>query len=402
MARRDYGTGSVYQRAQDGRWVGSVAAGYTASGARRRITVVARTEAEAKRKLNKKRLEVEEGRKTIVTGRTTVKTWAAEWLPIQERNLRPNAYSATRTAVQRWIVPTLGPRRLTDLRPSDVRAIADAQRAAGRSSSNAAQAQRVFRKMLKDATQEGHRVPAEVVATKLARMAVSDREAIPLDDLRALVPVIDQTGQPLRWATALVTGWRSGECLGLTWEHVDFTRGALVLSWQLQALPYNRAFRPASGFRIPDGYEVRHLVDAWHLVRPKSKAGFRMAPLPPAMMDAFAEWQEVAPANPWGLVWPTVTGRPANPKRDREEWQAIQATAGVTHPSGRFYHVHECRHTAATLLQDAGTDEHTIKTLMGHSSIAVSRGYMHVGLDGSRRAIAAVTAGLGQESERPC
>lgn len=399
MPRRDYGTGSVYQRAQDGKWVGSIAAGYTPSGTRRRVFVVAKTEAEARRKLNKKRLELEEGRKTIVTGRATVKSWATEWLPVQERNLRPSAFRAARSAVGRWIVPTLGTRRLTDLRPSDVRAIADAQRTEGRSSSNAQATQRVLRKMLKDAMQEGHRIPPEVIATKLARMAVSDRDAIPLDDLRTLVPVIDQTGQPLRWATALVTGWRSGECLGLTWEHVDYQRGALVLSWQLQAIPYNQARRPESGFRAPDGYEMRRLVDAWHLVRPKSKAGYRVAPLPPAMMQAFAEWQEIAPPNQWGLVWPTIEGRPANPKRDREEWWAIQATAGVTHPSGRYYHVHECRHTAATLLQDAGTDEHTIKTLMGHSSITVSRGYMHVGLDPSRRAIGAVAAGLVQPAE---
>ena len=50
--RRQYGTGSVSQRA-DGKWVGRFDAGYTRTGGRRRKTVVATTEAECKRRLKK-------------------------------------------------------------------------------------------------------------------------------------------------------------------------------------------------------------------------------------------------------------------------------------------------------------------------------------------------------------
>ncbi|MBK7450553.1 MAG: site-specific integrase [Anaerolineales bacterium] len=390
MARRDYGTGSVYKRASDGKWCGTLDAGSTDTGARRRITVVRKTQAEAKRALAKKRAEIDAGRRVIVAGRATVRSWAKEWLPIQERRLRPASYNATKTAVNRWIVPTIGRRRLTDLRPADVRAIATAQREAGRSSSNAQAAQRVLRKMLRDAQQEGHRIAPEVLATKLARMAVSDRTAITPAELQRLAAVIEKRPDGVRWAIALLTGMRRAECLGLTWEAVDWRRSALVVQWQLQPLPYVVARDRTSGFRVPDGYEARHLVDSYHLTRPKSRAGFRVAPLPPAVMLALREWQEKAGrANPWGLAFPTTTGRPRRGVTDLEEWRAIQAEAGVAHPDGRPYLVHECRHTAATRLQQVGADEHTITTLMGHSSIAVSRGYMHTGLDGARAAIEA-------------
>ena len=42
MNRRDYGAGSIYQR-KDGKWIGTIEAGYTATGARRRITVAGKT-----------------------------------------------------------------------------------------------------------------------------------------------------------------------------------------------------------------------------------------------------------------------------------------------------------------------------------------------------------------------
>jgi site-specific recombinase XerD len=53
-------------------------------------------------------------------------------------------------------------------------------------------------------------------------------------------------------------------------------------------------------------------------------------------------------------------------------------TAAVTHPAGRPYHVHECRNFAATMLLEAGVDEHIITALLGHSSIVMSRKYMTV------------------------
>lgn len=167
----------------------------------------------------------------------------------------------------------------------------------------------------------------------------------------------------------------------MTWGAIDFDRNAFgeaVIEWQLQALPYIDRKDKARGFRIPDGYEHRHLVDSWHLVRPKSKQGYRVAPFLEPVRDALLQWREVAPASPHDLVWPEKNGRPKNNRHDLAEWHALQATAGVAHPDGRPYHVHECRNFAATMLLEAGVDEHIITALLGHSSIVMSRKYMTV------------------------
>lgn len=52
--RGQYGTGSVYQRASDGRWMDVIQVGWNANGRRRTVSVPGKTEAEAKRRLRDK------------------------------------------------------------------------------------------------------------------------------------------------------------------------------------------------------------------------------------------------------------------------------------------------------------------------------------------------------------
>lgn len=79
--RRDYGSGGVTRRA-DGRYVGTIEAGWTERGTRRRISVTGKTEAEVKWRPRDRRAQLEQDGHTGVSARATVKTWAEEWLPI--------------------------------------------------------------------------------------------------------------------------------------------------------------------------------------------------------------------------------------------------------------------------------------------------------------------------------
>lgn len=383
--RRDYGSGSVYQR-KDGRWVGTVDAGWTERGTRRRVSVTAETEPEAKRRLRAKIRELEGGGTTTVSTRATVRSWSEEWLPIVERTLRPQSYISARASVRRWIVPAIGQRKFDELTPGDVRAVLDAQRAVGLSSSTQRRTHSVLMQLLKAAAAEGHTVAPRVMAVPAPRMAVSDRTDLPLDLAVRILGVAADLPHGSRWAAALLQGMRQGEALGLTWDAVDLERGLLTISWQLQPLPYRVTRDVRSGFRVPDGYEARQLRGRMHLVRPKSKAGWRVIPLVPWMRSALVTWREHQDAagapNPHGLVWPTAAGGPASSKADDEEWYALQTTVGQGHPGaggvGRFFTVHEARHTTATLLLEAGVDPAVITAILGHSTIVTSRGYMHV------------------------
>jgi integrase len=376
MARREYGTGSVYQRKTDGRWFGSVEAGWKPDGSRRRVTVSAKTEAEAKRRLRDKRNAIERDGLTDANPRVTVKQWADEWLTMRADNVRPATYTSDRSGA-RWIVKTIGRRKLADLTPADVRAVDRALVKDGKAASSP-RTHAVLRMMLKAAVAEGHQIPQRVLTVKAPPAPPSDRDALTVDQAIRVLDIASTLDDGSRWVAALLQGMRQGECLGLTWQAVDLDAKAIDVSWQLQPLPYVDRAQKALGFRVPRSYECRRLVGAWHLVRPKTQRGRRVIPIVPWMETALTGWRDAAPHSPHDLVWPRLDGRPASDRDDTEEWHALQCAAGVGHPAGRWFHLHEARNTTATLLLEAGIDPEVIKAILGHSSIVTSRSYMTV------------------------
>ena len=76
-------------------------------------------------------------------------------------------------------------------------------------------------------------------------------------------------------------------------------------------------------------------------------------------------------------MWLTADDSPRYYKDDDAEWYALQEAAGVRHPTGRLYTIHEARHTTAQLLMEARVDPAVVTAILGHSSIVTSRGYMH-------------------------
>lgn len=402
LKRRQYGTGGIYQRPSDGRWIGTLYAGWTTKGTRRRIVVSAskeQGEAECKRRLKAKQREIErDGLPTAGLSRATVKAWADTWLEHTSTKVRPKTWASNRSAVNVWIVPTIGHKRLDTLTPGDVRAVATAVRKAGRSSSTALRAQVVLTKLLKDALVEGHQVPQRVLMLDAPAAGVSDRDALALPDALALLRVATERPDGSRWVAALLQGMRQGECLGLTWPAIDLGKGQIDVSWQLQAVPYRHGCGRTCGkrfggdcperrFGVPDGYEHRQLDGALCLVRPKTEKGQRVIPLVPWMSAALAAWKEVAGPSPHGLVWPRPDGRPKTSDADSSEWRALQEAAGVRSPAGRPYLLHEARHTTATLLLEAGVDPEVIKAILGHSSIVTTREYQHVSQAMARKAL---------------
>ena len=433
MARREYGAGSIYQRHEarygcpdlipgpphpktgkptkvrpehkcKARWYGVVEAGWTASGSRDRETVSGKTKSEALRKLRDRRKQIDSG-ETSTSPRITVKQWVDQYLELRKqppKPLSPNAWNAAASPLRKWVVPTIGHKHLAKLTPADLRAVAQAQYDAGRKTSTADATQRAFMTALNRAVKEGLVIPQQVLKADRPGMGESDRLDLPLEDALACLAVAQELPHGIRWALTLLYGTRQGEMLGLvevdpiTGERcIDFDEGVIRLAWQLQALKYKEKGRPEKGFEVPRDYVAVHLHGAYHLVRPKSKAGIRVLPMLPPVEDALRAWLAVRPENPRGLVFPTAKGLPCNDKVDREEWWAIQCTAGVGHPGGRWWHIHECRNLAATQLDGVGASDNVITSLLGHATILTSRGYMTAHLDAKRDAVAKVAALLG-------
>lgn len=389
-----------------GRWFGMVEAGVTADGTRRRITVSAKTKAEASRRLRNLKAEREREGHRNVRRTTSLAKWSTEWMEAIETKVSPSAYDTDRAATKA-IVATIGHVKLADLTPADVRAVAARLRQQGKSTSTALRYHGSLIRMLKAAAIDGYAVPPNVLLAERPTAAVSDRDAVTVDQAvevlahLARLPGTNElvrSGGVSRWALAFLQGHRSAETRGLTWPCVDLDAETLTISWQVKALKYRERGNLSAGFRVPDGYEARHLVGAYHLVRPKSTAGWRVQPLVPWAANALRSWRKAAPDNPHGLVWPgrMQGGRtwPRNSASHLEEWHDLQAAVGVGHPDGRPYHVHEIRHGAATLLLALGVPESVRIAIMGHSTVASTRTYEHVDLTQARVALEQVAKRL--------
>lgn len=424
MSRRDYGTGSLFQKCEarfgcppldgnkqrpkhkcKGRWHGLIDDGFTESGDRRRISVSAKTKAAAKIRLNEKVLERQAEGKT--RKRTiTVAKYAEQWLAEIQTDVRPSSWDTDRAAVKA-ITASIGHVKLSELDPKDVKRLAKYVRAKGNNSSTAQRYHGSLTRLLKDASINGYSIQPNVLLAKKPKPATNDRDAVSIEHaiqtltwLGNLSPSHElvQRGGVSRWALAFLQGHRTSESRGLTWPEVDELEQTLTICWQVKSLKYLETRNVGAGFFLPDGYEAKHLVGATHLVRPKSDAGWRVQPLVPWAANALESWRAIAPQNRHGLVWPgrTVKGQtwPRNAASDLEEWHAIQRQVGIAHSSGRPYHVHEIRHGTATLLMALGIPESVRVQIMGHSSIASTKKYEHVDLSQARVALEAAAERL--------
>lgn len=178
--------------------------------------------------------------------------------------MRPGTYVSDRSAVNRWIVPTLGHLRLDALAPADVRKVASAQEGAGLALPTMQRTHAVLGKILADAVAEGYQVSQRARETSGPGVGASSRQALSIDDAMRIIAVVATRPDASRWVAALVEGVRPAEALGLTWDMVDLEAATMTLAWQLKALPYVERRSPASGFRVPRGFESRHLLGAHH------------------------------------------------------------------------------------------------------------------------------------------
>ena len=152
-----------------------------------------------------------------------------------------------------------------------------------------------------------------------------------------LITALDPLDRPL-WATAFYAGLRRGELQALRWRDVELGRGLIRVerSW--------------------DQYEGA--------IATKSEASRRVVPLLALLRDHLDEHKLRSEADPEALAFGRSPTQPFAPtatnKRAKEAWGVAQLPA-IT--------LHECRHTFASLLIDAGTNPKAIQTYMGHSKI---------------------------------
>ena len=123
MARiRQNGEGSVYQRASDGRWIGSVTLGWD-DGKRVRKTVSAKTAAEVREKLRTVRNKLDAGL-PMDDDNITVDQLLDRWFKdVMRHQVASPALSNYETIAKVHLRPTLGKKKVSKLKPAEIDAL---------------------------------------------------------------------------------------------------------------------------------------------------------------------------------------------------------------------------------------------------------------------------------------
>lgn len=389
--RRAKGDGTLFKRS-DGVWIGAFTL-KTVDGKQRRKTVSSRDRNECLRKMRELRTKIDAGQ-VATTSSATVSKWLDHWLEtIVATKSRPRTYDSYEQAIRLHIKPHIGTKRLDRLTAEDIRGMH-----AKISSDRFAQlSHQVLSSALKVAMLEGKipRNPAELAGKP--KYTPVGREPFPADVAKKVLATAFASrdeSTSTRWAAAFLTGARPAELLGLEWDRVDLAGGYIDLAWQMQRLKAvhgcgdtcgktRPGYCPNVQWKFPRGFEARQCHKTLWWTRPKTKTGTRIVPLLPPLVVALDALKAADGINPHGLVWHQPDGRPISPEEDQEAWQNLLKAAKVG-AAPRY----TTRDTAATLLLEAGVDEQTRMAILGHSSVAAHRGYVHVNRDRTRAALA--------------
>lgn len=359
--RRGSGEGSVY-RSPDGRWRGVADLGWE-GGKRHRKYVTGKTQAEAVRKLREAQRSAEQG--IVTDGRVTVAAWLETWLTtvVDGRVGSDNTRSNYRQVVDVHLVPSLGSVRLDKLTPEQVDRFLATKATAGVSRSYVGRMRTVLADALRHAERRG------LVSRNAASLSVMPKTEPPIPR-RSLTPIeargllAASKGERLEalLVAGMTVGLRPGELTGLLWTDLDLdaTPPTLTVSGSMK--------------RGPDGQVARGAVK-------RSSAGERTAALPPVTVTALREHrrrqaaERLAAGRLWadeGLVFCSEIGTPLDPSNVRRTFQRISRRAGLE--AGFPYLL---RHTAVSLLIDAGAGIEEVADLLGDDPRTLYRHYRH-------------------------
>jgi integrase len=300
-----------------------------------------------------------------------VKEMAELYLKARQRRWKIQTYADEKGHIDRYIVPSLGNRRMTEVRFADIEQ-------AGNEWGKTLSAETVnkiyatLNRIYKFARKHGvkinpmldvEKMRAEISPEELEEAvaagadlgeegtsgdgtlrAIGPDEVLSAAELGKLIEASEPGLERVKHMTAILTGLRHGELNGLRWSCVDLKRPRIFV---------NRSLTELKGGAI--------------LERPKTKAAYRYIKLPPELVSDLRKWKLQCPPSQHGYVFCDILGRPMNRKSNNRILKAAMERAKI-----RVLSMNNLRHSFASQHLISGTDTLEVSKLMGHSTPAVT------------------------------
>ncbi len=373
--RRGRGEGALFFDADKNRWVGRI----TIDGQRRKV--LAGTKTEARRRLDELRRSADQGL-PITPGDITLGEVIELW---QKKGLAGRSISDSQHTAHRWaakiLTEELGTRRLRSLRPEHVEQ-AFARRVNGVSTASSKRSGRgrspgkplsreslvKVRSTLNQALNWAQR--RELVARNIAPLVELPAAAAPRTIGRSMsraealrfIDAACESDLEAMWLLMLFLGLRPGEAAAVSWQDVDIDNGTIHV-WRGRKVDSSGAAVVGST-KTPGS--VRSLDAPEKVLAALDRQRDRQQDLAKLVGGTWANEDD--------LVFTSPLGRPTDPKAVRNEFNRVAARAKL---DGRWT-PNLLRHTAASLMADAGMPIEQVADQLGHRDLRMlQRHYRH-------------------------
>jgi integrase len=276
--------------------------------------------------------------------------FAEKWLRDYARvTVKPSTLETYRILIAHRLNPAFGRRPLTQISTELVQEmIAALQRDRGLSEKTALNTLVLLKTILKYAVRWGYLKQNPAQEVERPRVEPREMDFLTPDEIRRLLESADEPYRTL-FFTAIMTGMRRGEILGLQWGDIDFTQGRIYVRRSL----YWRTRQDAKSGE-----------PCWMFVTPKSRLSRRTIVLSPRFKEALELHRLTCPVGSCDLVFSTRNGTPLDPENMiHQQFLPTLARAGLKRV--RF---HDLRHTYASLLIAQGENVKFIQGQLGHAS----------------------------------
>ena len=294
----------------------------------------------------------------------TVSDYLDTWLASVKKSRRARTHHDYESTVRTHLRPFLGELELARVTPVHIVEMMDSLSARGMSPRTVRKAREVVRNALSTALSEGlissnPATRSRLITDALPSPTHTERQTLPADSLETFRQAVSSDRLSALFLTLLYTGLRPSEALALLW----------------------------SDLRDDSLHVARMLVDKSGIphecAAPKTRKSARAIPLPKVVSNALQGHrraqaiERLAAGTHWqpdDLIFCSYLGAPLRQDHVRYRFRRLLKAADL--PKMRVY---DLRHTAASLLLEAGEDLKVVSERLGHSTIALTADtYSHV------------------------
>lgn len=343
-------------------WEVRISMGYDPiTGKQIQKSVSAKTQKEVREKLKKVLTELENDT-YIEPCKMTVGEWLDIWAKEYLNNIKILTKENYLHQISKHLKPGIGQIKLECLNTLTIQRLYNSlQTEKGLSAKTIKNIHGVLHMALSQAVDSGYIRKNPSDACKLPKINKSEIVALEPEQMSTLLQKAQEDSYNNLFITALFTGMRQSELIGLSWDCVNMETGVITVKQQLQCKDGEYFISTPKNGKPRVVVPAPLVMEALHQEKAKQDS-YRMA--------AGSLW-----SNPHNLVFTDSLGKNLVRRTVVKHFKKITERSGID-PAFRF---HDLRHSYAVASLQAGDDIKTIQSNLGHATAAFTlQVYAHV------------------------